>query len=210
MPNVKIISVDFQKEFSAEGGKHYRPHPNVVFIKQTLVPYLRKHNLKVAEIISDYRQPRPGDLDDSTRPGEEGYVSEIPDDVKLDNVWIKCINSPIWTRDNIGNPNREPGLPYQDPKAFTHWLNAVIGTPQEMDEVVLMGLTVDCCVFCTAQELKFRGYKVKILKEAVDVYSGNPEEKEMILNNYPLRNWARVITWDELQKSLEQTSHNSA
>jgi nicotinamidase-related amidase len=203
MPNIKIISVDFQKEFSAEGGEHYRPHSNVVFIKQTLVPYLRDHNMKIAEIISDYRQPRPGDLDDSTRPGERGYESEIPDDVKLSNVWIKCMNSPIWTRENIGNPNKRPGLPYQDPKAFTNWLNATIGTPQDTNMVVLIGLTVDCCVFCAAQELKFRGYTVKVLREAVDVYSGNPEEKEMILDNYPLRNWAKPITWDELKPMLK-------
>ena len=46
MSKVKIISVDFQKEFSAEGGKHYRPHDNVNFIKNTLVPFLRKNNIK--------------------------------------------------------------------------------------------------------------------------------------------------------------------
>ncbi len=201
-PNIKVISVDFQKEFSAPGGKHFRPHPNVDFIKDILVPYFRKHNIKVAEIISDYRQPRPGDHDGSTRPGEEGYVSEIPDDVKLKNVWIKCMNSPIWTREHIGDPSKQPGLPYQDPRAFTNWLSKTIGTPNDVDEVVLIGLTVDCCVLCTAQELDFRGYNVKILKEAVDVYSGNPQEKEMIINNYPLKNWANVITWDELQKSL--------
>ena len=202
MPTIKIISVDFQKEFTSKGGKHYRTHLNVDFIKKILVPFLRERDIKIAEIVSDYRQPRPGDLDDSTRPGEEGYVSEIPDGVKLKNVWVKCMNSPIWTRENIGNPNKKPGLPYQDPKAFTDWLNSTIGKPKEVDEVVLIGLTIDCCVFCTAQELKFRGYNVKILREAVDTYSGNPQEKDMILNNPPLLNWAKVISWDELKKSL--------
>ena len=202
MPNTKIISVDFQKEFSAKGGKHYKPHPNVDFIKKILVPFLRKNNIKIAEIVSDYRQPRPGDLDDSTRPGEEGYVSEIPEDVKLKNVWIKCMNSPIWTRENIGDPNKKPGLPYQDPEAFTKWLNSTIGKPEEVDEVVLVGLTIDCCVFCTAQELKWSGYNVKILQEAVDVYSGNPQETKMILSNPPLLNWAKVISWDKLKETL--------
>jgi nicotinamidase-related amidase len=202
MPNIKIVSVDFQKEFSAPGGKHYRPRPNVDFIKNVLVPCLRNHDIKIAEIVSDYRQPRPGGRDNSTRPGEEGYVSEIPEDIKLKNIWIKCMNSPIWTRENIGNPNKEPGLPYQDPRAFTTWLNSTIGSPQKVNEVVLIGLTIDCCVLCTAQELDFRGYNVKILKEGVDVYTGNPQETEMILNNYPLKNWAKIITWDELQKSL--------
>lgn len=202
MPKIKIISVDFQKEFSAKGGKHYRPRPNVDFIKKILVPFLRKNSIKIAEIISDYRQPRPGDLDDSTRPGEEGYISEIPENVKLENLWIKCMNSPIWTRKNIGNPNKKPELPYQNPKAFTKWLNSTIGKPNEACEVVLIGLTIDCCVFCTAQELKFRGYNVKILKEAVDTYSGNPQEKDIILNNPPLLNWAKIISWDKLKKKL--------
>jgi len=202
VPKIKIISVDFQKEFSAKNGKHYRPHSNVDFIKNILVPFLRENNFKIAEIISDYRQPRPGDLDDSTRPGEEGYISEIPEDVKLKNIWIKCMNSPIWIRENIGNPNKKPGLPYQNPKAFTDWLNYTIGKPKKVDEVVLIGLTIDCCVFCTAQELKFRGYNVKILTEAVDTYSGDPQEKKMILSNLPLLNWANSISWDTLKKIL--------
>jgi len=202
MSKIKIISVDLQKEFSAKGGKHYRPHPNVRFIKNILVPFLRKRDIKIAEIISDYRQPRPGDLDDSTRPGEIGYISEIPDDVKLKKIWIKCMNSPIWTRKNIGNPNKKPGLPFQNAKAFTKWLNSTIGKPEKVNEVILIGLTVDCCVFCTAQELKFRGYNVKILTEAVDIYSGNKKEKDMILNNKPLLNWAKVISWKELKKDI--------
>lgn len=202
MSNAKIISVDFQKEFTAKGGKHYRPHPNVDFIKNILVPFLRESGIKIAEIISDYRQPRPGDLDDSTRPGEEGYISEIPDDVKLKNVWVKCMNSPIWTRKNIGNSNKKPGLPYQDPEAFTKWLNSTIGRAEKMDEVILIGLTIDCCVFCTAQELKWRGYNVKILQEAVDVYSGKPQETKIILNNPPLLNWAKVISWSKLKKTF--------
>ena len=152
--------------------------------------------------MADYRKPRPGNLDDSTRPGEEGYNSEIPDDIKLKNIWIKSMNSPIWTRENIGNPNKKPGIPYQNPKAFADWLNSTVGKPEDVDEIVLIGLTLDCCVFCTAQELCWRGYKVKILKEAVDTYSGKSEEKEMILNSPPLLNWAKAISWNELKQKV--------
>jgi len=67
MPGIKIISVDLQKEFSAKSGKHYRSHSNVDFIKNILVPFLRENNIKIAEIVSDYRQPRPGDLDKSNK-----------------------------------------------------------------------------------------------------------------------------------------------
>ena len=198
----KIISVDLQKDFSQEGGKHFRVRPSVDFIKTTIISYLRDKKIKVAEIISDYRLPRPGDHDDSCNPGKIGYESGIPDDVKDEKVWIKCMNSPIWIRENIGDANKKPGLPYQDPKRFTDWLNEVIGKPEDLDMIVLMGLTADCCVFCTAQEFCFRGYNVKILQEAVDTYSGDQKEKEQILNNFPLKNWAEPISWEELKKSF--------
>jgi nicotinamidase-related amidase len=201
MSNLKLISVDFQKDFSSPGGRHYKDRPCVNFIKNTVIPFLRENGIKVGEIVSDYRQPRPGDNDDSCRPGTEGYLSEMPEDVKLKPVWIKCMNSPLWTRENIGVADKEPGLPVQDPKAFTEWLYSIIGRPGEVD-IALIGLTLDCCVFCTAQELRFRGYNVKIIEEAVDTYSMASGEKETILNNYPLKNWAKPISWEEAKKLL--------
>lgn len=201
MKKTVITSVDLQKDFSAEGGICYRPRPSVEFIKNTLVPFLREKNQKIAEIISDYRKPRPGDRGDCCHPGEWGYESEIPEDVKNPKVWVKCMNSPLWVRENIGNTNENPGLPYQDPLKFSGWLNDVVGVPQDT-EVILIGLTADCCVFCTAQELHWRGYEVKILQEGTDTYSGDQQEKEHLLNNPPLTNWTEVIRWDELKIRL--------
>ncbi|MEK6906984.1 MAG: hypothetical protein AABW45_00475 [Nanoarchaeota archaeon] len=205
MNKIKILSVDFQKDFTSKGGICYEFRPSVNFIKNILVPYSRKNNIKIVEIISDYRQPRPGDRGqgDECHPGEWGYKSEIPSDIKLKNIWIKCMNSPIWTRKNIGNPNKKPGLPYQDPKAFKKWLNLTIGKPKEVKEIVLIGQTIDCCVISTAQELNWHAYKVSILKEATDTYSGSQKEKEIILNNPPLTNWAEVISFKDLKKKLE-------
>jgi len=199
---LKIISVDLQKEFSAKGGLHHKPRPSVEFVKETLVPYLREKKIKIAEIVSDYRAPRPADRDDSTKPGTWGYESEIPNDIRLKPVWIKCMNSPIWTRKNIGIANKKPGIPYQDPKKFIKWIYKVVGRPNQV-EIVLIGLTADCCVFSTAQELSWQGYKVSVLEEGVDSYSGTEMEKTQILNNYPLKNWASKITWSELNKKLK-------
>jgi len=112
------------------------------------------------------------------------------------------MNSPIWIRKNIGNPHKQPGIPFQNPKKFTKWLNATIGNPKEVTQVVLIGLTIDCCVFCTAQELSWRGYNVSILREAVDVYSGNSKEKEIVLNGPSLSNWAKIISWKDLKEKL--------
>lgn len=203
MNKIKLICVDLQKDFSAEGGKYYHPHKNVPFIKETLVPFLQDHNIKVAEIISDYRQPRPGDRSDSCNPGTIGYESELPEDIKLQPTWIKCMNNPIWTRGNIGVASSDPGLPYEDPAAFDTWLNAVVGKPEETD-VVLLGLTIDRCVLCTAQELSMRGYKVYVLEEGVDVYSGIDTEKIEVLNSPILKNWGKVIPWDELKQRLSR------
>ncbi|MEI7562374.1 MAG: hypothetical protein WCJ39_01240 [bacterium] len=152
----KFISVDFQKEFTTPNGKWYNPGESVNFIKNILIPYFEKHNIKINEIISDYRQPRPGDSGDGCYPGDENYESEIPSYVKNNDVRIKCMNSPIWVRENIGVSDKEPGLPYQDPESFSQRLNKNIGTLQEIDEIVLIGLTIDRYIFATAQELKRR------------------------------------------------------
>ena len=152
------------------------PRESVGFVKETLLPTFREKGIDIVEIISDYRQPRPGDRGDCCHPGEWGYNSQIPSDVKNSNIWIKSMNSPLWFRENIGKAKLQPGLPYQDTKNFNEWLKKVIGKAIEK-EVVLFGLTVDCCVLCLAQELSFRGYKVKILNEATDTYSGNEKDK---------------------------------
>lgn len=199
---VAFLSVDLQHDFSAKGGEHYRSHSNVAFIKEVLLPYLNKKSIKIAEIISDYRQPRPGDRGTGCAPGTWGYESEIPASAKYNPVWIKCMNSPIWVRQNGGDPNAEPGLPYQDPQAFTDWLNKTIGKPEDVDQVVLLGLTIDCCVLCTAQELTFRGYKAVVLTEGVDVYSGDPTEKQTVLASPILRNWAKVVSWEQLKPTV--------
>lgn len=200
--NIKFISVDLQQDFSAKGGKHYAARLAVGFIKKILLPYFHKKRIKVSEIILDYRREYNRKDNNACIPGTWGYASEIPTKNKNKDIWVKCQNSPIWITKNIGNSKKQPGTPYQDPKAFTRWLNINIGKPEDVDFVVLIGLTLDCCVFCTAQELKFRGYKVKILEEATDVNHGGKKDKEMILKNYPLKNWARPITWKELQKIL--------
>ena len=201
MKPVKIISVDFQKDFSAKNGLCYYPRPNVNFIKDKLIPHFRKHGLKIAEIVSDYRLPRPGEEFERCVPGKIGYESEIPNDIKNLQVWVKCMNSPIWIRENGGVAGRSPGIPYQHPTAFTEWLNITVGSPNEIKEIILIGLTLDCCVLCTAQELCFRGYNVKFLIEAVDTYNGSQKEKQSMLKT-PHANWGHPISWKEFLNRL--------
>lgn len=201
MQLVKVVSVDFQKDFSAEDGLWYRNRPCVDFIKESLVPHFRECGFKVAEIISDYRLPRPNAGFEYCIPGQAGYESEIPEDVKYPRVWVKSMNSPIWVRENGGVAGKPARLPFPDPAAFTEWLRTTLGTPKDTREVVLIGLTLDRCVLCTAQELYFRGYRVRFLVEAVDTFSGSQKEKQAILK-LPLGNWGQPISWAEFRESI--------
>ncbi|OGD85321.1 hypothetical protein A3B51_00545 [Candidatus Curtissbacteria bacterium RIFCSPLOWO2_01_FULL_41_18] len=194
-----FIAVDIQNDFASEGGQWYTPKPAVDFMKKVLFPYLREKGIKINEIISDYRQPRPGDRGDGCHPGEWGYESLVPDDIRK-SQWIKCMNSPIWTRDNIGDANREPGLPHPDPNGFGQWLEENVGSPEKTTPV-LIGLTADCCVLSTGQELNWRGYYPLILREAVDHASGKIEDRDKVLDN-PVSNWAKTVDWEELKQEL--------
>jgi nicotinamidase-related amidase len=155
----------------------------------------------MAEIISDYRLPRPGDEFECLVPGTWGYESEIPGDIKNSNVWIKSMNSPAWIREHRGDASQAGGLPYPDPHAFSGWLQSVIGLPQEVEQVILIGLTLDCCVLCTAQELSFRAYPVRFLIEGVDTFSGNTHDKHRLFKT-PASNWAEPISWEQAKDAL--------
>ena len=204
MPSVKTICVDFQINFSSRLGVAYRPRPCVDFIKSELIPYFRRHKLMLAEIVSDYRLPRPGDEFECCVPGTAGYESEIPKDIKYDPVLVKCMNSPVWTRENAGQTGKVPGLPYPNPSAFLEWLHRTIGRPDEVSAVVSIGLTIDCCVLCTGQELSYRAYPVRFLVEGVDAFSGDQAEKASILKS-PASNWGLPLNWVEFRELVEQS-----
>ena len=65
----QFLSVDLQNDFTAEGGKHYKIRPSINLDKEVLFPFLKEKGIKISEIISDYRQPRLGDRDESCIPG---------------------------------------------------------------------------------------------------------------------------------------------
>ena len=194
-----FLAIDLQNDFTTEGGKHYVYRPCTDFLKGNVFPFLKEKNIKVNEIISDYRQPRPGDRDESCVPGTWGYGSIVPKEI-VKAEWIKCMNSPIWVRENIGNPEKTAGLPYQDTEKFGKWIEENMGKPDEVTPV-LFGLTIDCCVLSTLQELNWRGYYPKVIKEGVDHYSATEEAKESVLKT-PIPNWADVVSWEEIKEKI--------
>ena len=196
----EFIAIDIQNEFATEGGKFYSHKPSIKFLNEVLFPCCRQNNIRVNEIVSDYRQPRPGDSGDGCYPGEWGYESLIPDDLKI-SLWVKCTNSPIWVRENIGVKDKKPGLPYLDSGAFGAWVQENIGTPEETRPVIF-GLTIDCCVLSAIQEFKWRGFSPIVIKEAVDHASGKAEDKNIVLEKTAIAWWAEVMDWEEFKKLI--------
>ena len=196
---MRIVCVDFQREFAAEGGRHYQSRPCIPFIQNSFIPFVREHGYRIAEIISDYRLTPPQAGVNVCVPGQWGYQSEIPADVKMEPVWVKAETSPSWIRAGGGNPACEPGEPYPDPSAFGEWLAATIGPPDEKNPVLLIGLVLEICVLCTVQELKLRGYGVSVLFEGVDTYAGDARQKQLLFESlFPF--WGQAVSWEEVRR----------
>ena len=164
---------------------------------------MKKNGIRAGEIISDYSSPRPGNREDCCRPGEWGYNSLIPSHLKKNPVWVKCMNSPVWIRGKSAGSKKTAVMPLPDPEKFTRWLTDTAGKPGEVRPVVI-GLTIDCCVLSTVQELSWRGYRPIVLKEGVDAASGKIKERDAILN-LVIKNWAEIMTWPGLKKLLEHS-----
>ena len=112
-------------------------------------------------------------------------------------MWVKAFSSPVWVREHGGDPGREPGLPYPDHRAFGEWLGATVGAPETDAEVVLVGLTVDGCVLSALQELRYIGYRVRVLAEATDTFSGDAGEKDFLLTKV-IPYWGQPVAWGQL------------
>jgi hypothetical protein len=196
-----LIAVDLQNDFASEGGRLYSPLPCLGFLRETLLPHLESTAVEVCQIVSDYRQPRPGYTKGCCEPGDRGFESVLPDRLTRSRL-IKSMNSPVWTRDNIGEPHKEPGQPYPDPGRFTAWLQRWVGSPSDV-QPVLFGLTADCCVLCVAQELFWRGYETSILREGVDCPSGSPADRDTVLGTIA-QNWAGTIEWQSLMPLINR------
>ncbi len=196
----EFVAVDIQNEFASEGGKFYTPKPSITFLKKILFPYLEKNNIKINEIVSDYRQPRPGDGGDGCHPGSWGYESLVPKELKKSS-WVKSMNSPIWIREGRGDENSTPGKPFPDLNAFAKWIEKNIGEPEEVRPVIF-GLTIDCCVLSTIQEFRWRGFKPIVIREAVDHSSGKLEDRDIVLEKTALSWWVETYDWEEFRQKL--------
>lgn len=202
MPDTAIIFVDMQYDFTRSGGACYAPRSSVRFVRDHLIPYIKRADVPALQIVSDYRQPRPGDPRDCCRPGEWGYTSEIPKEILSGPDLIKCMNSPIWTREGTGEASKHPGLPYQDPASFDVWIDENLSL-KGIGTVILSGLTLDACVLCAAQELSFRGFTVMTLEEGTDARSGRIEDRTRMLRTPPFSHWSGTISFAGLRELFD-------
>lgn len=204
---MRLISVDFQHDFVAPGGVHYRGQPCVAFVTGTVVPFARTHGIAVAEIVSDYRSPG-GDADTTCVPGQWGYESAIPAEVKPAAPWVKASIAPSWGRDGGGQANTMPGPARSDPTGFSTWLDAVLGPPDRSEPVVIMGLVLEVCVLATLIEIRLRGYPATVLIEGVDTYDGDQRRKLEFLDTLA-GFWGSLVTWAQCAVALTPVHNDS-
>ncbi len=198
----KFVAVDIQNYFFFKKKNDVYIQKSLInFLNKELFPYFIKNKIKVDEIISDYRQPRPGDAGNLCHPGTWGYESAIPSKLRK-SLWIKCMNSPIWIRDNIGDKNKKPGLPYPDSEKFGRWIKKNIGEPSKVIPVIF-GLTIDCCVLSTIQEFRWRGYKPIVIIEAVGHADGSEKDKKVVLEKTAVSWWSNVMNWNKFKKLIK-------
>jgi hypothetical protein len=129
MMPINILAVDLQNDFASEGGALYSPRPCVPFMRDTLLPFVRKRGYPIAEIVSDYRATEPETGAAVCVPGQWGYQSIIPFDLKHPQVWVKAEPSPAWVRHGGGQADQLACPPYPDPNGFSVWLAATLGPP---------------------------------------------------------------------------------
>ena len=198
---MRLISVDFQHDFVSPGGVHYRGQPCVKFVTGTVVPFVRAHGITVAEIVSDYRSPGGDDVDATCVPGQWGYESVIPADVKPAAPWVKASIAPTWVREGGGRADAIPGPARPDPTGFSTWLDAAIGPPDRSGPVVIMGLVLEVCVLATLIEIGLRGYSAVVLIEGVDTYDGDQRRKLEFLDTLA-GFWGPPMTWTQCAAAL--------
>ena len=202
MHQFEFMCVDYQYDFAGENGKVRVVGNSPQFIDSVLFPYFRANQIKVHEIISDYRLPRGRSKSESCVPGTLGFMSLLPDELRYGKPHIKCMHNPIWTRKGIGVENSVLGSEYQDPDLFSKWIS--VHLPDKDKSVILFGETMDCCILNVAQELYYRGYTVLVLYEGTDPMAERQEHKDLIAYDSCLCIYAKVIRFNELVAMLDK------
>lgn len=188
-----FLCVDFQYDFANVKGQKFTKGESVEFIINELFPFFVKYDIKVSEILSDYRLPRGKSENELCVPGDIGFISLLPDNLRRGKPWIKCMHNPLWVRENIGVPNAKLGPIYQNPEAFNQWIKEHLQTKN----VILFGETAECCLLQVASELYFRGFNVYYIYEATDPMAERLLDKDKILFNSTVSIYVKTVKYSE-------------
>ena len=198
-----LVSVDFQNSYLLKGQEFYCSRPGLLSgITRNLYPLLKKYDIRVFQIMSDYRAPSK-EHKIGCQPGTIGFMSGLDNKYCEGETFYKANISPLWQRKNIGLADSPTDEPYVDTKKFTDWINNNFDSPSET-KIILMGIGIESSMFATAKEFSQLGYDVYFLFEACDTIRHNKAYKRLLFENSPLLEYVGLITYKKLAKDLKK------
>lgn len=198
-----LVSVDFQNSYLLKGQEFYSSRPGLLSgITRHLYPLLKKYDIRVFQIMSDYRAPSK-EHKIGCQPGTIGFMSGLDNKYCEGETFYKANISPLWQRKNIGLADCPTDEPYLEPKKFHDWVRNNFDTPSET-KIILMGIGIESSMFATAKEFSQLGYDVYFLFEACDTIRHNKAYKRLLFENSPLLEYVGLITYKKLAKDLKK------
>ena len=198
-----IISVDFQNSYLLKDQEFYCSRPGLLSgIVRNLYPLLRKYDIQVHQIMSDYRAPSK-EHKVGCQPGTIGFLSGLNNSYCTNEPFYKANISPLWQRKNIGQADMPTEEPYLNASKFYEWVRNNFGSPSDI-KIILMGIGIESSMFATAKEFSQMGYDVYFLYEACDTIRHNKAYKKLLFENSPLLEYVGLMTYKKLRKDLRK------
>ena len=132
-----LISVDFQNSYLLKDQEFYCSRPGLLSgIVRNLYPLLRKYDIQVHQIMSDYRAPSK-EHKVGCQPGTIGFLSGLNNAYCTNEPFYKANISPLWQRKNIGQADMPTEEPYLNASKFYEWVRNNFGSPSDI-KIILM------------------------------------------------------------------------
>ena len=198
-----IVSVDFQNSYLLKDLEFYCFRPGLLSgIVRYLYPLLKKYEIQVYQIMSDYRAPSK-EHKIGCQPGTIGFLSGLDNKYCFTEPFYKANISPVWRRKNIGLADSPTDEPFIDPKPFNDWVTNNFPAPSDV-KIILIGIGIESSMFATAKEFSALGYDVYFLYEACDTVRHNKAYKKLLFENSPLLEYVGLMTYKKLKKDLKR------
>ena len=198
-----IVSVDFQNSYLLKDQEFYSSRPGLLSgIVRNLYPLLKKYDIQVHQIMSDYRAPSK-EHKIGCQPGTIGFLSGLNNSYCTNEPFYKANISPLWQRKNIGQADMPTEEPYLNASKFYDWVNKNFGSPSDI-KIILIGIGIESSMFATAKEFSMMGYDVYFLYEACDTIRHNKAYKKLLFENSPLLEYVGLMTYKKLKHDLRK------